>query len=81
MKQYTVRLASLGNPDLRQDPTQPISTCKTVVVSSIAEASRVCLAYIAENDLGMGNWSGGQICDGAGRRVAQVSYNGRVWPV
>jgi len=77
---YTVRLASVGNPDLRQDPMRPISECKTVEVSSLAEASRVCLAYIAHNELGKGNWSGGQVCDHNGRRVARVSYNGRVWP-
>ena len=49
------------------------------IVSSYAEASRVCRDYIVENELGGGNWTGGQILDGAGHAVAHVSYNGRVW--
>ncbi len=80
MMRYTVRLASVGNPDLRQDPMRPISDCKMVEVSSLAEASRVCRAYIVDNELGKGNWCGGQVHDGNGHQVARVSYNGRIWP-
>lgn len=51
---------------------------KTVGVSSFDEARRVCREFIEENDLGGGNWTGGQIWDD-GAPVAYVSYNGRVW--
>jgi hypothetical protein len=50
-------------------------------VASLEEASASCLAFIAEHDLGGGNWSGGQVRDTAtGVVVARVSYNGRLWP-
>ena len=42
------------------------------------EHPTACRADIEQDDLGGGNWSGGQIFE-AGRQVARVSYNGRVW--
>ena len=41
-------------------------------------SNTACCAYIEQYDLGGGNWSGGQMFE-AGRQVARVSYNGRVW--
>ena len=77
-----VRLSSCGNPDFRQDPHKPLPGVRrqTVSVKDIAGASRACLQYILENQLGGGNWDGGQVIDAAGAVIAQVSYNGRVWP-
>ena len=40
--------------------------------------STACRADIEQDDLGGGNWSGGQLVE-AGRQVARVSYNGCVW--
>jgi hypothetical protein len=50
-------------------------------VRTYADASRIVRQYIATNHLGMGNWTGdaGVLLDDAGKRIAYVSYNGRVW--
>lgn len=48
------------------------------VVGSIEEASDVCCNFIDENDLGGGNWSGGNVFRD-GEMVARISYNGRIW--
>lgn len=78
-----VRLANQGNPDFRQDPSQPLPGTESglwVPVADFAEASAVCRAYIDENSLGSGNWTGGLIRDAATRCPAGwVSYNGKVW--
>lgn len=80
VSEYEVTLSSCGNPDHRQNPNMPLPGLKNarVKVKSLVEASRVCLDYIAENDLGGGNWTGGNVFL-AGDLVASVSYNGRVW--
>lgn len=70
---------SVGNPDFRQNPNQAISDPKYYAVDNFEQASAACQAYISFEDLGGGNWSGGDIYSGAGYRVAYVSYNGRVW--
>lgn len=77
-----VVLASVGNPDHGQDPTKPMYGCesnKIVPVASFKEASQKCMQFIADNDLGGGNWAGGQIMDDQDKIVAHVSPNGRVW--
>jgi len=76
-----VKLSSCGNPDFGQDPNRPLYGCekdKKISVDSFKEASQVCVEFISQNDLGSGNWDGGQVFDGD-KQVAQVSYNGRVW--
>jgi len=77
-----VILSSIGNPDFRQDPNQPLfgcEPCKTLPVSSFKEARDLCVKFIGDNDLGSGNWNGGQILDENEKIIAFVSYNGRVW--
>lgn len=75
-----VRLESRGNPDFGQNPDEPVwgAVDQTVEVSSLKEASAVCLKYCDDNDLGGGNWTGGQITED-GKAIGYVSYNGRVW--
>lgn len=51
---------------------------KAVAVASLEEASRACRAYIEANELGGGNWTGGDVIEGD-KKVASVSYNGRIW--
>jgi hypothetical protein len=78
-----LRLASVGNPDLGQDPNRPLYGCDRNhwrPVMSYKEASEVASKWISDNDLGAGNWSGGEIAV-KGTVVAHVSYNGRVWEV
>lgn len=77
-----VKLSSVGNPDFGQNPNQSLygsENNKTVTVKSIKEASKVCKKFIKDNDLGGGNWDGGQILDDNNKIIAYVSYNGRVW--
>lgn len=77
-----VILSSVGNPDMGQDPGKPYVFCepdRVVQVSSCVEASKLCHAFIKDNELGSGNWSGGQIFNDDNQHMATVSYNGRVW--
>jgi len=71
-----VVLASCGNPDFRQ--YAPVSTPRMQIVGTLAEAQQVCSEYIADNELGAGNWAGGQVMRD-GEVVAYVAYNGSVW--
>jgi len=76
-----LKLTSVGNPDFGQDPNRPLYGCRSKIirVDSFEEASKKCLEYISQNDLGSGNWSGGQILGNNNELVGYVSYNGRVW--
>jgi hypothetical protein len=77
-----VQLSSVGNPDFRQDPNSPLFGCETdkkKVISSLWEASEACGKFILSNDLGAGNWSGGEVTNKDGKIIARISYNGRAW--
>jgi hypothetical protein len=76
-----LELSSEGNPDFGQNPNAPLWGCepnKVVKIKSLEQASVLCEKFIMNNDLGSGNWSGGDIKEN-GRVIARVSYNGRVW--
>lgn len=49
------------------------------MVRSLEEAITVCRNFIDDNELGGGNWSGGQVSLVNGTPVAYISYNGRIW--
>lgn len=72
-----VQLRAVGNPDHREPPDIGCPS-RWVEVASYEEASKVCRQYILDNDLGGGNWTGGTIKQGD-KKIAYVSYNGRVW--
>lgn len=75
-----MKLSAHGNPDHGENPGEPVASEKVLIVSSFAEASRVCRDYIEENGLGSGNWSGGAVHEvDTDVHVANVSYNGRCW--
>jgi hypothetical protein len=79
---YIVQLASLGNIDFGQDPRRSLPGVpkRRVRVDSLRAASTACRKYIEDNELGGGNWTGGDVIDAATKTVvAHVSYNGRVW--
>ena len=77
---FTVRLSARQNPDFPRRDDLP--RARSVPVASLEEASERCLRFIAEHDLGGGNWSGGQVCEAAtGKVLARVAYNGRVFDV
>jgi len=76
-----VALITAGNPDLGQDPAQPLLGVRNrlVPVATLGDASRAVCRFIDEHNVGGGNWAGGQVLDGCGQQIAYVSYNGRVW--
>ena len=77
---YTVHLSHAANPDIpggyygHKRPAKLKAT-----VPTFADAAKLCREYIDHNELGGGNWTGGQVFKGK-EQVARVSYNGRVWP-
>lgn len=75
-----VLLASVGNPDFQQDPSRALPGVPTtwLLVESLEDASRQCRAYIAEHNLGGGNWFGGSVVLYR-VPVARISFNGRIW--
>lgn len=76
---YTVILCHAPNPDIAGgywSEHRPAN--KQVSVKSFAEAATLCREYIHDNELGAGNWAGGQVFKGT-QQVARISYNGRVW--
>lgn len=81
---YEVRLANVGNPDFRQDPSRRLPGTPKVCwapAESLAAARRIVRQYIADNDLGGGNWAGGEVRQAGepGVPFARFSYNGRLW--
>jgi hypothetical protein len=49
-----------------------------VKVKSLSEAQNEVRGFIEENDLGSGNFNGGDLFS-HGKKIGRVSYNGRVW--
>ncbi len=75
-----VILASCGNPDHFQDPDQPMWGCednRKVEVNSLEEASSLCVKFIRNNELGGGNWAGGQVLTN-NQVIAVIQYNGKI---
>ncbi len=75
-----VILASCGNPDHFQDPYLPMWGCednRKVQVESIEDASKICVKFIRDNELGGGNWLGGQVLEDK-QIIADIGYNGKV---
>lgn len=48
-------------------------------VCTLAEASAVYRRHVEENDLGASQVNEGVILDVTGKKIARISYNGRVW--
>ena len=78
---YTLTLSHRPNPDFANGgyPVLPNTSGKpeTHEVETIEQARKLCETYRDMNALGGGNWSGGQIHDGAGELVGRIAYNGR----
>ncbi len=79
MEKLFVKLSSCVNPDRSVSDTNKKIKAILKEVNTLLEASNVCRKFIEENELGSGNWDGGEISDGEGKFIARVSYNGRVW--
>lgn len=79
-----LELSSVGNPDFGQNPNEPLWGCPLrnaeVEVDSFEQASLICQQFIAANELGGGNWSGGLITE-VKKKLAFISYNGAAWKI
>ena len=80
---YKVILAACGNIDHYENPYDNIVNGieikkKIVEAETIEECQKAVEDYIDENDLGGGNWDGGQVFKDD-ERVGYISYNGRYW--
>jgi hypothetical protein len=82
---FTLKLAYTSNPDIRGGYWNGKPSCPSVTrvpVESFADASKTLRAWVETWDLGGGNMGRGcgDLLDTAtGRKVAHVSFNGRVW--
>jgi len=70
-----VELKSVGNPDHGQKADEPMSPERSVCVDSIEEAQDAVHDYLAEFDLGSGNWAGGEVMDASGHVIGHISFN------
>jgi hypothetical protein len=75
------------NADIRNGTgywASPVDAAKAKVrVDGLRAASEALVAWVERNELGFGNMTRrtGLVVDAAGAKVAQVSYNGRIWGV
>ena len=78
---YVVQLEAVPNPDFRKKQWQSQVNIKENYkpVRNLKEAQRECRKFIDKNELGVGNWSGGNIYNDKGDLVGYISYNGRAW--
>ena len=77
----TVSLSHARNPDIDggywDAPVDPGKRVRVPVIS-LKGAQKVVRNYIERNNLGGGNWTGGELMyDGV--PVGRISYNGRAW--
>lgn len=78
---YHVLLAARGNPDHGQHPDQPplgVGPDQVKRVGSMMEAVNAVNVFIRDNDLGGGNWVGGDVWMD-GQHVGCIAYNGRLF--
>lgn len=80
---YTVTLSACGNIDHDENPYNNIVNGTAVVteivnVNSIEGCQAAVREYIERNDLGAGNWTGGQVYEGD-KLIGNISYNSRFW--
>lgn len=73
---FVVKMESVGNPDYGQ--YAPLSEPETVICDTLQACVQECQRYIAAWDLGGGNWPPTFVFQ-HGRKVAKISYNGRLW--
>jgi len=75
-----VELEAMPNPDFSRSSHEGSIKIKShrVKVKSLQEAIAVVRNFISDNDLGGGNFTGGDLFS-HGKKIGMVSYNGRVW--
>jgi hypothetical protein len=77
MAKFTMRLQAYGNPDFGQ--YAPPAPPETVTGRTLRAMRDAFLSYIKRWNLGGGNIWQAIVTDAAGKPVAWISYNGRVW--
>ena len=75
---YKVTLTAHGNIDHNQNPYEMIVPMEVAKCDTIEECQKVVRDFIEENNLGGGNFTGGQVYEG-NVKVGYISYNGRFW--
>ncbi len=82
-RKMKVKLESKSNMDFDSSALEGVLNIEAywVVVETIEEAKIVCDAFIEKNELGGGNWTGGDIVDENDKLIGSVSYNGKFWKV
>ena len=80
---YKVKLNHASNPDIdggywREAPPKG---GHYVEVSSLAEASKAVRDYIEKYELGLGNFTGGEVRNSLDKPVALISYGGGAWDI
>lgn len=80
---YKVTLSACGNIDHNENPYSNIVngeevSSQEVECDSIKKCQEAVLKYIDDNDLGSGNWTGGDVIKN-NKVVGYISYNGRFW--
>jgi hypothetical protein len=80
MEDLEVELGAEPNPDNSYKSHSGSVKIKThkVKVKSLTEAQNKVREFIEKNDLGAGNFTGGDLFS-HGKKIGRVSYNGRVW--
>lgn len=81
-KKYAVSLSGHGNPDHGENPYKPLDGVPVTMgyAETIEELQQIVRDYISENDLGSGNWTGGNVFDAVhDLQIGYISYNGRYW--
>jgi len=80
MEDLEVELGAESNPNHSSRSHEGSVKIKTqkVKVKSLTEAQNKVREFIEKNDLGAGNFTGGDLFS-HGKKIGRVSYNGRVW--
>lgn len=76
---FTVVLGSTPNTDFPVGQRGPAIKAHRVPAHTVEHAKRLCVLFIAANDLGGGNWIGGRVYE-RGELVGRVRYNGSFGP-
>jgi len=81
-KNLSVEISAEPNPDYDKNTHNGSINIKPkkVKINSLQEASTIVRKFINDNDLGGGNFTGGNIYSD-NKIVGRVSYNGRIWDV
>lgn len=74
---YQVYLKSCGNIDYGQSPFMEVAPSQLVDSDTIQGCQEAVCEYIDDNDLGSGNWCGGQVYEEGVGYIGRVAYNGR----